>query len=60
VVELRERSDETGPSGLMARTDAGAVVAVELLVEQHEVAEVRIGLEFLRIAVHRPAAVLVA
>jgi hypothetical protein len=44
----------------MAGADAGAVVAVEVLVEEEEVAPVRILLELADPAVHRPAAVLVA
>src|SRR5262245_4844849 len=35
--EIHERSDEAGPSGLMARAEPGAVVALEILVEQDEV-----------------------
>ena len=48
-----------GPAGLVAGAEAGAVVAVEVLVEQQQVAPVRVGLELLDAAVHRPAAVLV-
>src|ERR1700737_1921745 len=42
----------------MRGPDAGAVVAVEILVEQQIVAPVRIGLEFLRPAEHRSATIL--
>src|SRR5262245_61239994 len=38
---LDQLRDQGGPAGLMARSDAGPVVAVEVLVEQEEVAEVR-------------------
>ena len=44
----------------MAGAQAGAVVAVEILVEQDVIAEVRIGLEFLSGSESRPAAVLIA
>ena len=49
-----------GPAGLMAGAEAGAVVAVEVLVEQDEIAPVRVFLELPRAAVDRPPAVLVA
>ena len=52
--------DDPGPAGLVARAEAGAVVAVEVFVEQDVVAPVRIVLELLGAAVHRPPAVLVA
>src|SRR5438876_7276154 len=57
---LEELGDEAGPARLVARADAGAVVAVEVLVEQNHVAPVRVALELLRVAVDRPAAVLAA
>ena len=41
---LQQLRHQAGPSGLMARADAGAVVAVEVLVEQHQVPPVRIAL----------------
>ena len=46
--------------GLMAGADAGAVVAVEVFVEQQIVAPMGIALEFLGAAKHRPPAALVA
>ena len=49
-----------GPAGLVARAKAGAVVAVEVLVEEDVVAPVRVVLELLRAAVDRPAALVVA
>src|SRR5947209_10257780 len=57
---LEELGDEAGPARLVARADAGAVVAVEVLVEQNHVAPVRVALELLRVAEDRPAAVLAA
>src|SRR5262245_12341197 len=39
--EMHAARDDAGPAGLVARPEAGAVVAVEVLVEQHEVAPVR-------------------
>src|SRR5262245_42733569 len=44
----------------MARAEARAVIAVEVFVEQDQVAPVRIGLEFLRATVDRTPALLVA
>ena len=49
-----------GPAGLVARAEPGAVVAVEVLVEEDVVAPVGIGLELLRAAVDGSPAVLVA
>ena len=40
--------DDAGPAGLMTGAQAGAVVAVEVLVEQDEIAPVRVLLELLR------------
>ena len=51
--------DDAGPAGLVAGAEPGAVVAVEVLVEEQQVPPVRIVLELLRAAVHRPAALLV-
>ena len=55
-VLLDQLGDQAGPPGLVAGAEAGAGVAIEIFVEQDEVAPVRIGLELLAIAVDRPAA----
>src|SRR5688572_17141374 len=60
AAHLDQAGDEAGPPGLMAGADAGAVVAVEVFVEQHVIAPVRIRLELFGPAVDRPAAMLVA
>src|SRR6267142_1545009 len=52
--------DDAGPSGLMARPEPRAVVAVEVFIEQDEVAPVRVLLELAGAAVHRPPAIRVA
>ena len=57
---LKQLGDQRGPSGLMAGPDAGAIVAVKILVEEDVIAEVRIGLKFLRATEYRPPAMLVA
>src|SRR5437773_411577 len=54
---LDQLRDEPRPSRLVARAEAGAVVAVEVLVEEDEVAPVRVLLELLAAAVDRAAAV---
>src|SRR5215475_13840692 len=51
--EPHQPGDEAGPTCLMAGAETGAVVAMEILVEQHIVAPVRVGLELLRPAMHR-------
>ena len=59
-VELDGLGHQPGPAGLVAGAQPGAVVAVEVLVEEDVVAPVGIGLELLRAAVDGPPAVLVA
>ena len=49
-----------GPPGLVAGAEAGAVVAVEVLIERNAVAPVRVVLELFRAAKHRTPAGLVA
>ena len=44
----QQQRDQPGPAGLVRGADAAAGVAVEVLVEQHVVAEVRIGPAALR------------
>src|SRR5919199_192784 len=46
--------DERGPAGLMARADAGARIAVEVLVERNQVVPVLVALEQPGGAEHRP------
>src|SRR5262249_56373492 len=58
--QLDQRCDEPRPAGLVRRSDAGAVVAVEVLEEENQVAPVWVGLELLRAAVHGPSTALVA
>ncbi len=60
AVKLDEFGHESGPASLMAGTEPGAIVAVEVFVEQDVIAPVGIALELLRSAVHRTLATLVA
>src|SRR5579883_953511 len=57
---LHEFGEQAGPSGLVAGADAAAVVAVEVFVEQDQVAPVGIGLELVEVAEYRAPAVAVA
>ena len=57
---LQQLGHQSRPARLMAGAQPGAIVAVEILVEQNVIAEMRIGLKFLRAAKYRPAAMLVA
>src|SRR6185295_8693294 len=58
--QVHDAGDDAGPSGLMAGAQARAVVAVEVLVEQEEIAPMRIVLELPDVPVDRPSAILVA
>src|SRR5215216_5613092 len=49
---MNESGDHPGPTGLMACPYPGAVVAVEVLVEQQIVSPQRIGLELLGFPEH--------
>src|SRR6185436_3703936 len=52
--------DDPGPACLMARAEAGPVVAVEILVEQEEVPPVRVLLKLPGASVNRPPSTLVS
>jgi hypothetical protein len=52
--------DKAGPTGLVTGSKARAVVSMEVFVEEDVVLPVRIGLEFLRTAVHGAAARLIS
>src|SRR5687768_13738099 len=51
--------DDTGPSRLMARSDAGGSIAVEVFMKLYAVLPVRIVLKFPLVAVRRTATVFV-
>src|ERR1700756_4656387 len=54
---LNKLGDQSRPSGLVARSDAGAIVAVKVLMEIDEVAPVWIVLKFLEPAIDRPMSI---
>ena len=56
---VHDAGDDPRPAGLVAGPEAGPVVAVEILVEQHEIAPVRVFLELPGSAIDRPPALLV-
>ena len=58
--EFDKGGHETGPARLMAGADAGAGVPVKVLVEEHVVPPVRVGLELLCVPEYGSAPVLVA
>ncbi len=60
AIELDELGHKPRPSGLMACTQARAVVTVEVFVEQDVIPPMRIGLELLRAAVYRTPSTLIA
>src|SRR4029079_6443222 len=53
--QVQQRCDQTRPSCLVAGAEAPAVVTVEVLVRQDQVAPMRVILELGRPAVHRPS-----
>ena len=58
--KLDDLSNDTGPSGLMACSKSGTIVAMEVFVKKNIVAPVRISLEFLRAAKYWSLAILIA
>ena len=50
---LNELGDQSRPSGLVARSDASAIVAMKVLMEIDEIAPVWIVLKFLEPAINR-------
>src|SRR5436190_4208298 len=60
AVELDEFRDEPRPAGLVAGAQPGAVVAMEVFVEEDVIAPMGIGLELLRAAVDGSPPVLIA
>ena len=57
---LDERTNEPSPPRLMAGADAGAVVTMEVFIEQQVVPPVRIALKLFGAAENRPPPVFVA
>ena len=57
---LNELGDQPGPPGLVTGPQPATIVAVEVFVEQQQIAPVRILLEDLARAIDWPAALLVA
>src|SRR3954470_7239040 len=57
---MHQPRDDSRPPGLMARPETRAVVAVEVLVEQEQIAPVRIGLKLRRSSVDGAMSVAVA
>src|SRR4051812_42412761 len=52
-----QERDRASPPGLVARTQAGAVVAMKVFMEQHEVAPARVVLKLVHPTVDRSAIV---
>ena len=57
--QIHQPRDDAGPSGLVTRTQAGAVVAVEVLVEQEVITPVRVLLKFAGRSIERTPPVIV-
>jgi hypothetical protein len=55
---LNELGDQSRPSGLVARSDASAIVAMKVLMEIDEVAPVWIVLKFLEPAINWPMSIV--
>ena len=56
---LQQFCDQSRPAGLMAGSDAGAVVAVEVFVKQDVIAKVRISLELAVITENRTLSIFI-
>lgn len=56
---LQELGHEASPTCLVGGPQAGAVIAMEILIEQDIIPPVGIVLEFFRAAIHRPSALLI-
>lgn len=56
---LQEIGHYTCPTGLMAGADPCAILTMEIFVEEHEVAPMRVLLKFLDPSVHSPAPLVV-
>ncbi len=50
---LDQPGNQTGPAGLMARPEPGAVVPVEVFIEKNIITPVRVRLEFIGSPKHR-------
>jgi len=57
--QVKERSDQTCPPGLVAGAQASSVVAVEVLVEKYQVTPMRIVLELGRASIDRSLSLVV-
>ena len=57
---MKQQRDESGPTCLMCGTDAATGVAVEILVEEYVIAEVRIVLQHVVFTQYRPSSIGIA
>src|SRR5512133_455171 len=57
--QLAHHCNRPGPPGLMARSQPRTVVAMEIFVEQEQVAPMRVVLEFLRSTIHGAPAMII-
>ncbi len=57
---LQQIRDQTRPACLMAGSNTGAVVAMEVFIEQEQIAPMRVALKFLDSAMDRPTALIIA
>ena len=56
--DLNEARQETGPTGLVTGTDSGAIVAMEVFVEQDQISPIRVLLELFATAIDGSRAIL--
>src|SRR5437660_73416 len=57
---MHAAGDESSPAGLVAGTEAGAVIAMEVLIKQDEITPVRVVLKLPGSAIDRTPALLIA
>jgi hypothetical protein len=57
---LNHFGDQAGPSSLMIRAEAGAIVTMKKFVKKNQVAPIGIALENLSVSIHGATALIVA
>lgn len=54
---MQQLRDQSGPAGLVRRTDAAAGITVEIFIEEKVIAEMRVTLDLVVRSEHGPATI---